>query len=65
MRVVLFGATGRVGKGVLRECLRDAQVTRVLSIGRRPTGESHPKLAELVRRDFYDWSDADDALLSD
>jgi uncharacterized protein YbjT (DUF2867 family) len=47
---------------VLRECLRDEQVTRVLTVGRRPTGISHPKLAELVRRDFYDWSDADDAL---
>jgi len=62
MRVVIFGATGMVGQGVLRECLRDEQVTRVLTVGRRPTGISHPKLAELVRRDFYDWSDADDAL---
>ena len=62
MRVVIFGATGMVGQGVLRECLRDEQVTRVLIVGRRPTGISHPKLAELVRRDFYDWSDADDAL---
>jgi uncharacterized protein YbjT (DUF2867 family) len=62
MHVVIFGATGMVGQGVLRECLRDPQVTRVLAVGRRPTGVSHPKLAELVRRDFYDWSDADDAL---
>ena len=62
MRVVIFGATGMVGQGVLRECLRDEQVTRVLAVGRRPTGISHPKLAELVRHDFYDWSDADDAL---
>ena len=62
MRVMLFGATGMVGQGVLRECLRDPQVTRVLAVGRRPTGVSHPKLTELVRRDFHDWSDADDAL---
>ena len=62
MRVVIFGATGMVGQGVLRECLRDPQVTRVLAVGRRPTGMSHPKLAELVRRDFFDWGDAGDAL---
>jgi hypothetical protein len=47
---------------VLRECLRDPQVTRVLAVGRRPVGMTHPKLEELVRRDFFDWSDADDAL---
>lgn len=62
MRVMIFGATGMVGQGVLRECLRDPRVTHVLAVGRRPTGESHSKLAELVRRDFHDWSDADDTL---
>ena len=62
MDVVVFGATGMVGQGVLRECLRDPQVTHVLAVGRRPTGVSHPKLAELVRRDFHDWSAADEAL---
>lgn len=62
MRVVIFGATGMVGQGVLRECLRDPLVTRVLAVGRRPTGMAHPKLVELVRSDFFDWSGADDAL---
>jgi uncharacterized protein YbjT (DUF2867 family) len=62
MRVVIFGATGMVGQGVLRECLRDPAVTRVLAVGRRPTGVSHPKLTELVRHDMHDWSGADDAL---
>lgn len=62
MRVVIFGATGMVGQGVLRECLRDSRVTRVLAVGRRPSGVSHPKVAELVRRDLFDWSDAGDAL---
>jgi uncharacterized protein YbjT (DUF2867 family) len=62
MRVVIFGATGMVGQGVLRECLHDPRVTRVLAVGRRPTGVSHAKLTELVRRDLHDWSDADDTL---
>ena len=48
MRILLFGATGMVGQGVLRECLRDAEVSEVLCVGRRPSGETHPKLRELV-----------------
>jgi saccharopine dehydrogenase-like NADP-dependent oxidoreductase len=47
MKVLLFGATGMVGQGVLRECLRDESVQRVLSVGRSVTGQSHPKLNEL------------------
>lgn len=59
MRVVIFGATGMVGQGVLGECLRDPGVTHVLAVGRRPTGVAHARLAELVRRDLFDWSDAE------
>lgn len=62
MRVIIFGATGMVGKGVLLECLRDERVTHVLAVGRRPVGLSHPKLSEHVRRDFFEWSDADETL---
>jgi len=56
MRVVLFGATGMVGQGVLRECLLDPDVEIVLSVGRNATGQRHPKLRELVHRDFLDFS---------
>src|SRR5579883_3033716 len=56
MRVVLFGATGMVGGGVLRECLLDPGVERVLSIGRRPSGQTHDKLRELVLPDLADYS---------
>jgi uncharacterized protein YbjT (DUF2867 family) len=56
MRVVLFGATGMVGQGVLRECLLDPDVESVLSVGRTATGQSHVKLRELVHRDFLDFS---------
>lgn len=56
MRVILFGATGMVGQGVLRECLLDPDVTTVLSVVRRSGGESHPKLRELLHGDFHDFS---------
>jgi uncharacterized protein YbjT (DUF2867 family) len=56
MKVVLFGASGMVGQGVLRECLLDPDVESVLSIGRSATGQLHPKLRELVHRDFLDYS---------
>lgn len=56
MKVILFGATGMVGQGVLRECLRDPQVERILTVGRSSTGASDPKLQELVLKDLYDYS---------
>jgi uncharacterized protein YbjT (DUF2867 family) len=56
MKVILFGASGMVGQGVLRECLADPDVERVLAIVRSPTGQSHDKLEELVHGDFFDFS---------
>ncbi|MBB5052415.1 uncharacterized protein YbjT (DUF2867 family) [Afipia massiliensis] len=56
MKVIVFGATGMVGQGVLRECLRDGDVTQVLTVGRAATGQPHPKLRELVHKDFLDFS---------
>ena len=56
MKVILFGATGMVGAGVLRQCLLDPEVESVLSIGRKPSGVSHPKLRDLVRADMFDFS---------
>ncbi|HTD97174.1 MAG TPA: hypothetical protein VK627_09595, partial [Edaphobacter sp.] len=54
MNVLLFGATGMVGQGVLRECLLDPGVQQVLSLVRTPTAQQHPKLRELVASDFFD-----------
>jgi uncharacterized protein YbjT (DUF2867 family) len=54
MKILLFGATGMVGQGVLRECLLDAGVSQVLSVGRSTTGQTHPKLRELVAADLFD-----------
>ena len=45
-----------IGQGVLRECLRDPDVQSVLSIVRSPTTQQHPKLRELVHKDFLDFS---------
>src|SRR5437764_15258672 len=56
MRVVLFGATGMVGQGVLRECLLDPEIESVLAVGRSPTGQRHAKLHEIVHNDFLDFS---------
>ena len=55
MKVILFGATGMVGQGVLRECLRDDDVEAVLVIGRSPTGQTDQKLHELIRPDLFDF----------
>jgi uncharacterized protein YbjT (DUF2867 family) len=62
MRVILFGATGMVGQGVLRECLLDPGVEAVLAVGRRASGQTHAKLAELVLEDLHDYSRAADRL---
>lgn len=56
MKILLFGATGMVGGGVLRECLLDAGVSQVLSVGRSTTGQTHRKLRELVAPDLFDLS---------
>ncbi len=56
MKVILFGATGMVGQGVLRECLLDPDVERVVSIGRSAAGQQHPKLREIVHGNLTDYS---------
>ena len=56
MNVILFGATGMVGQGVLRECLLDPDIKKVLSIVRKPTSQEHAKLHELMHKDFFDLS---------
>ena len=58
MKVLLFGASGMVGAGVLIECIEDPRVESVLVIGRSPCGVQHPKVRELLRKDFFDFTDA-------
>jgi hypothetical protein len=54
---VIFGATGMVGQGALRECLRDPDVHRVLTVGRSSTGTRHPKLQEIVHKDPFNYAE--------
>jgi uncharacterized protein YbjT (DUF2867 family) len=56
MKVILFGATGMVGQGVLRECLLDPGIESVLSVGRSPSGQRHAKLREIIHDNFVDYS---------
>ncbi|MFE4970201.1 epimerase [Streptomyces sp. NPDC056660] len=62
MNVVVFGASGMVGQGVLRACLLDPTVDSVLVVVRRPLGVTHPKLTEVIHDDFTDLSAIGDRL---
>jgi uncharacterized protein YbjT (DUF2867 family) len=62
MKVLLLGATGMVGQGVLRECLLDPGVTSVVAMGRSATGQRHEKLRELIHADFLDYSSIEQEL---
>lgn len=53
-RIILTGATGMVGEGILLTCLAQPDVDAVLSLSRRPSGHTHPKLRELLLPDFFD-----------
>ena len=62
MKVIITGATGMVGKGVLLECLDHDDVSEVLSISRRTAGINHPKLKELIHQDFSEFASVTDQL---
>jgi saccharopine dehydrogenase-like NADP-dependent oxidoreductase len=54
MNIVIFGASGMVGQGVLPECLRDTGLEHVLVIGRSSAGCQHAKLREVIVKDLFD-----------
>ena len=56
VKVIIFGASGMVGQGVLRECLRDAAIEKILLIGRSASGVRDVKVSELVLKDMTDYS---------
>ncbi len=55
-KVIVTGATGMVGKGVLLECLDHPEISEVLVIGRTPVEIKHPKLREIIHQDFANFS---------
>lgn len=55
MKVLIFGATGMIGQGVLREALLATDVEQVRTVGRTATGLAHPKLSEVLMRDLFDY----------
>jgi uncharacterized protein YbjT (DUF2867 family) len=59
MKVIVTGATGMVGEGVLIECLDNNQIEQVLYVGRKPSGKSHPKLKEYLVPDFLSLKSGD------
>lgn len=62
MRVIVTGASGMVGEGVLHECLKSDLVKEVLVLGRRSCGTTHPKLKEILHSNFHDLSPIADQL---
>ena len=63
MKVLVFGATGMVGQGVLLECLLDPDVELVVTVGRTPTGDRNGKLWEIVQEDLTSYADIEDELV--
>lgn len=62
LKVIITGATGMVGEGVLYECLHHPEVEKVLVISRKSCGYSHPKLTEIIHGNFQDFSSISDSL---
>lgn len=62
MKILIYGATGMVGHGVLHACLDADDVESVTSIGRTPLGYTHPKLRELIHADLYNYAGLEESL---
>lgn len=63
LRVILTGATGMVGEGVLLECLQNPAVAHLLVLSRKPSGRSHPKMTELLHADLQDLAPIESQLM--
>lgn len=61
MKILLFGATGTAGRGILQACLQSADVTEVRVVARRPLGLAHDKLKVFLHDDYLDYAKVRDA----
>ena len=64
IKVIITGATGMVGEGVLHECLQSEQVESILVLSRKPCGISHSKLKEVLHDNFFNLSSVIDQLVN-
>ncbi|HEY3387248.1 MAG TPA: epimerase [Saprospiraceae bacterium] len=62
MKVIITGSTGMVGKGVLLECIDSPEISEILLINRNSVNLIHPKVKEIIHKDFFDWSSVRDQL---
>jgi hypothetical protein len=62
MKIILTGATGMIGEGILIECLNDARIEEILSVSRKGSGKTHPKLKEYIVPEFLDLTENDPKL---
>jgi uncharacterized protein YbjT (DUF2867 family) len=62
MKVLILGATGMIGRGVLLECLRDPEVDLVVTLARKASGTLDGKLREIIHHDFTDYSAMEESL---
>lgn len=62
MRIIITGATGMIGEGILLECLEIPVITEILSVSRKPAGIIHPKLKEYIVPDFLALQENDEKL---
>lgn len=60
--IVIFGATGMIGQGLLRESLLDTTIERVTVIGRSSVSQSHPKLHQIIHADLFDYKNIENQL---
>ena len=56
INVIITGATGMVGEGVLHECLNDPRIAAITLINRRKAGVVHPKVKEVLLPDFFEFT---------
>ncbi len=63
MKVIITGATGMVGEGIMHICLENPSISEVLIVNRKPYGLIHPKLKEIIHADFYNIAPIENKLI--
>lgn len=59
MKILIFGATGMLGQGLIHACLSYPAVEHVLLVLRQPTVITDPRIEQLVHQDFFHWADVE------